>query len=411
MTAIAPSPPGVGMAGRQGFIAALGIGQICSWGALYYAFPLIAEQIEGETGWSRTSLYGAATAGLLIAAAASFPLGRAIDRGHGRFIMTGGSVLAGLVMLAWSQVSDLVGLYVIVGLLGVLQAATLYEAAFAVAARRFGAAGARDAIVAVTLWAGFASTVFIPLIQLMIDLWGWRGAVAALGVINLVVCAGLYGWAIRPERDMIQRELAGPQETKSASGVRQAMASPVFWSLTLAYTAHAAVFTAFTFHLYPLLLERGFETAAIIAAMAVIGPGQVGGRIAMTIFAGNAPMRVVGSWVVAGFALSLALLVWLPPSFAAIVAVVALYSVTNGILTIVRGASIPEMVSRQDYGAISGVMNTPATVARALAPLGAAALWSVNSTYDPVLVAMLAGAIMLAAGFWVAAGLGRREKR
>ena len=28
-----------------------------------------------------------------------------------------------------------------------------------------------------------------------------------------------------------------------------------------------------------------------------------------------------------------------------------------------------------------------------------------------VLVAMLAGAIMLAAGFWVAAGLGRREKR
>jgi MFS family permease len=258
MTAIAPSPPGVGRAGRQGFIAALGIGQICSWGALYYAFPLIAEQIERETGWSRTSLYGAATAGLLIAAAASFPLGRAIDRGHGRAIMTGGSVLAGLVMLAWSQVSDLVGLYVIVGLLGVLQAATLYEAAFAVAARCFGAAGARDAIVAVTLWAGFASTVFIPLIQLMIDLWGWRGAVTALGVINLVVCAGLYGWAIRPERDLVQRDPAWAQAATGGSAVRQAMASPVFWSLTLAYTAHAAVFTAFTFHLYPLLLERGF---------------------------------------------------------------------------------------------------------------------------------------------------------
>ena len=56
------------------------------------------------------------------------------------------------------------------------------------------------------------------------------------------------------------------------------------------------------------------------------------------------------------------------------VGVVALYSVTNGILTIVRGASIPEMISRQDYGAIAGAMNTPAIVARALAPLGAAAL-------------------------------------
>lgn len=408
MTEIAQSPPGAGASGKMIFISALGIGQICSWGALYYAFPLIAEQIERETGWSRTSLYGAATAGLLVAAAASYPLGRAIDRGHGRAIMTGGSVLAGLVMLAWSRVSDLLGLYVIVGLLGVLQAATLYEAAFAVAARRFGAVGARDAIVAVTLWGGFASTVFIPLIQLMIDLWGWRGAVTALGVINLVVCAGLYGWVIRPERDVIRHAPAGAQAATGGAGVRQAIASPVFWSLTLAYTAHAAVFTTFTFHLYPLLLERGFATAAVIAAMAVIGPGQVGGRIAMTVFAGKAPMRVVGSWVVAGFALSLAMLVWLPPSFAAIVAVVALYSVSNGILTIVRGASIPEMVSRQDYGAIAGAMNTPATVARALAPLGAAAMWSVDQSYDPVLVAMLVGAVVLMAGFWAAAGFERR---
>jgi hypothetical protein len=53
-------------------------------------------------------------------------------------------------------------------------------------------------------------------------------------------------------------------------------------------------------------------------------------------------------------------------------------------------------------------MNTPATMARALSPLGAAALWSLSGSYDPVLLAMLAGAVVLAAGFWTAARLARR---
>jgi hypothetical protein len=53
-------------------------------------------------------------------------------------------------------------------------------------------------------------------------------------------------------------------------------------------------------------------------------------------------------------------------------------------------------------------MNTPATVARALSPLAAAALWSLSGSYDPVLLAILAGAVLLAAGFWSAALLSRR---
>jgi MFS family permease len=404
MTEIAQSPPSAGAPERTLFISVLGAGQICSWGSLYYAFPLIAEQIERETGWARTSLYGAATVGLLFAALASFPIGRAIDRGHGRLIMTGGSVLAGLLLLAWSQVNDLIGLYAIVGLLGALQAATLYEAAFAVVARRFGAGDARRAIIAVTLWGGFASTVFIPFIQLLLDTWGWRGALITLGLVNLVVCAGLYGWVIRPGADR-----PSPVTHASAPPVRiiTTMTSPVFWALALAFTAHAAAFTAFTFHLYPLLLERGFSAAAVVAAMALIGPAQVGGRILITMFASKASMRRIGSWVVLGFPVGFAALIWLPPTFTLIMAVTVLYGAANGILTIVRGAAVPEMLAKENYGAISGAMNTPATIARALSPLAAAALWSMSGSYDSVLLAILAGALVLAAGFWSAALLSR----
>jgi predicted MFS family arabinose efflux permease len=393
---------------RTVFISALGVGQICSWGSLYYAFPLIAEQIERDMGWSRTSLYGAATAGLLLAAVASFPIGRAIDGGRGRLIMAGGSVLAGLLLLAWSQVSDLIGLYAIVGLLGALQAATLYEPAFAVVARRFGAGEARPAITALTLWGGFASTVFIPLIQVLIDTTGWRGTLAALGIINFALCAGLYWAVIDPRADATHADEAAPRQPKPTH-VRDALKSPVFWTLALAFTAHAAAFTAFTFHLYPLLLERGFSTGAIVAAMALIGPAQVAGRIAITMLAAKASMRRIGSFVVLGFPIGFAALIFLPPSFVLILAVTVLYGAANGILTIVRGAAVPEMLTRKSYGAVMGAMNIPATIARALAPVGAAALWSMSGSYDLVLIGILTGAFVLAAGFWSAAMLSRRS--
>jgi predicted MFS family arabinose efflux permease len=85
--------------------------------------------------------------------------------------------------------------------MGCLQAATFYEPAFAVIARRVGSGNARRGITALTLWGGFASTVFIPLIQFLIDHVGWRDTLMVLGAINIIVCGGLYFLAIDPTKD------------------------------------------------------------------------------------------------------------------------------------------------------------------------------------------------------------------
>lgn len=175
------------LSGRSLFITCLGIGQICSWGSLYYSFPLIAEAMGHDLGWSKPHLFGAATLGLALGGVAAFPVGAAIDKGHGRLVMTAGSVLAGLCLVAWSQVQQLWMFYLLMAAVGVLQAATLYEPAFAVVARRAGATGARAGITALTLWGGFASTVFIPLIQTLLEGVGWRGALVVLGLVNLAV--------------------------------------------------------------------------------------------------------------------------------------------------------------------------------------------------------------------------------
>lgn len=401
--------PANGARSRRLFIGGLGLGQICSWGSLYYSFPLIAEAMERDLGYSKPEIYGAATLGLVLSGLAAYPIGAAIDRGHGRKIMAAGSFLAGLLLLAWSQVDGLAVFYVLFAGIGLLQAATLYDAAFAATARRFGAANARHAITMLTLWGGFASTVFVPLVQLLLDQLGWRGALAVLGGVNLALCAGLYFAVIDPAADL------GPGSAPAGASVlagqrtpvAHALRSPVFWALALAFTAYAATFSAITFHLYPLLLERGFDTGTVVAGIAVIGPAQVAGRVAIWILAPRASVRRIGSVTVAALPLSLLALDLIQPGFAAIAAVAVLYGAANGIMTIVRGLAVPEMLTREAYGAINGALSAPATFAKALAPASAAMLWATAGSYDTVLLAAIVGALATAIGFWVAAAWSR----
>ena len=91
----------------------LSLGQLISWGLVYYTFPLFVVPMEREFGWSRDQLYGALSAGLLVAGLCSIPVGAWIDRGHGRMLMTGGSLLAAVLLFVWSQVQTLPMLYVV----------------------------------------------------------------------------------------------------------------------------------------------------------------------------------------------------------------------------------------------------------------------------------------------------------
>src|SRR3546814_17550506 len=97
---------------------------------------------------------------------------------------------------------------------------------------------------------------------------------------------------------------------------------------------------------------------------------------------------IVFPLAVTGFALA-------PPDVFAIAAIAACYGAANGMLTIVRGLAVPEMVSREAYGAINGALVAPMNVMQAIAPLLAAWIWSATGGDDAVLVAIGEGAVSL----------------
>ncbi len=392
-------------ASSRALITALGIGQICAWGSLYYSFPLIAEAMMVELGWSKIDVYGAATIGLVLAGFLAYPVGVAVDRGHGRALMGGASLMAGLLLALWSQVDSLLAFYLLIAGIGALQAAALYEPAFAIVARRVGPGKARAGITAITLWGGFASTVFIPLVQFLLDHWGWRDALLVLALINGLICAAAHFGFIQPEKDAGHSSHADNENTLATDKqeVRAAFRKPVFWLLMVALTAYAGAFTAFTFHMYPLLLEGGLSTGDVVWAIATIGPAQVAGRVLISIFGSGISMRRIGTFVVAVFPLVFLVLALQPSSMWIIATVCIVYGASNGIFTIVRGLVVPEMLSRRAYGAINGLLTFPSTLARAVAPVAAAWLWSSTMSYGVVLWAIVACATLLTLGFWLAA--------
>jgi MFS family permease len=80
--------------------------EIVSYGVIYYAFPVPATQITASTGWSRTAITLAYSAGNLAGALAGIPVGRFLQRRGPRLVMTVGSVLGALAVAGIAAAPD-----------------------------------------------------------------------------------------------------------------------------------------------------------------------------------------------------------------------------------------------------------------------------------------------------------------
>ena len=289
-------------------VLALAVAQLVSWGTVYYSFSLLILPMEAELGWTRTGINGALSFGLLIAGLSAYGAGSWIERHGGRWLMTVGTVLASLMLAAWSQVHTLTAMYLIWAGLGVAMAATLYEPVFVVLTRSF-PQSFRLRITVLTLVAGFASTIFMPLTEILVQSQGWRGALLILAAINLAMCLPIHALWLR---DNANRDRPTPPPIDRKALLGRALRNPVFWGLALCLMAYNATFSALTFHLIPLLAERGVETAVAIAAVALIGPSQVAGRLLIFLFARRLPTALTGRIVLLALPVSLVLLIRFP---------------------------------------------------------------------------------------------------
>ena len=195
-------------------VLALSVTETVSYGILYDAFTVFVTPLARELDASIASVAGAYAVGAVVSGLLAGQVGVWLDRHGARGLMTAGSLLAGTLLMAWSMIETLVGLYVVWTLMGFALATVLDEPAFAVLAvwfeRRRSAA-----LTLLTSVAGFASAI-CHLVTAAIFL------AQAAGVATLLACPGpvglgafvlLYGigfGAITPARAALVVETFGP---------------------------------------------------------------------------------------------------------------------------------------------------------------------------------------------------------
>ena len=248
----------------------LAVAQLVSWGVLFYGFAVTAPEITADTGWSDGAVSGAFALGLLIAGFGAPPIANALARFDPRRVLTTGSIVGMIGMLAFAAAPNPPMLYLAWIVIGAAMAATLYEPAMAVLVALDPARRHRTLAV-VTVAGGLASTVFAPLAGWLVDTIGWRQALAVLGVSGGIVTAVLHAVVLPP---------AGAH--RSETQVAHVPAPPVDKPLRLMRSAvlfEQAAMIATTAYLISLLVDRGVELKVASAALGVMGLGKVAGRL------------------------------------------------------------------------------------------------------------------------------------
>src|SRR6185369_1924818 len=95
------------------------------------------------------------------------------------------------------QVWQLDAVFVLIGL---SSAASLYEAAFPVVIAASRPADRDRALVAVTIVAGFASSIFFPLTGALLAHLGWRPALLVLAGLLAAVTVPIHQWVVPADR-------------------------------------------------------------------------------------------------------------------------------------------------------------------------------------------------------------------
>ena len=342
-------------------VSLLGVAQIISWGSLYYALTVLAAPIRAELGLSDLTIFGAFTLGQLLSGLAAPWVGRQIDRAGGRNIMTLGSLIAALALTVVALAREPILFTMGWMLAGLAMAACLYDPAFAslyqIAPDRY-----RRSVTGLTLFGGFASTVFWPLSHALAEAWGWRAALLIFAGLHLLICVPVHRLALPTIHD-------GQISTKASSpSARSFAADPRFAWLAAMFAAATFVFSALSAYMIPALGTRGFSVEQAVWIGALIGPMQVLARIIEWFFAGRVSAIGVGYAACVLALLGMLLLNFIPGAIGFGLLFAMCYGASNGILTIARGTVPAELFGSQQQGALLGALARPSFFAKALAP-------------------------------------------
>ncbi|GJL88870.1 MAG: MFS transporter [Minwuia thermotolerans] len=360
-------------------ILPLAIAQTVVWAGVFYSFAGLLARWEADLGWSKSDLSAGLTLALIASAAFAPFVGRLIDRGKGRYLLTFGPVVAAILLLVLSQVQTQTQFLAVWILLGCTMAASLYEPCFAFITHHYGAEAKRP-ITLISLVAGFAGTVSFPTAFAIAEVGGWRLSIMVFAGLILLLTVPLT-WIATGRIERALPFIPPSAKEPGATPPVRLIARPAFWFIAIAFAAITMNHGMMINHLMPLLQEQQLAPETVVLAASMVGPMQVAGRLAMMAAERHISMVRITSFAFGAMAVAALALLGTAAAPALIVVFVVLQGAGVGVNSITRPVVTAELLGRTGFGAISGTIAAITMTSYAIAPLAAAWLWGLGG-YD-----------------------------
>lgn len=387
-------------------------------GTSFWAFGFYVQPLEREFGWTRAEVSLGFSAALLVSGLSGPLIGRFIDTRGPRTAILVGAVLTALSFVLLSTTNALWQWYVFSALNAVARQLMFFIPFMALISRWF---DRRRGIAVSILGTGFSLGGFlvVPIVQLAMDLLGWRATLIASGGAIAAVFLPIGFFIVRNSpADMGlspdgARNADGTASTPRAiEGVtlREALRTPLFWALSLGFMLFFYGMFGWMVHQVPFYESVGLSrttAATIVSATAALS-------IVTRLLVGMIADRIGRfEYVVAGLASTLLLgMVTLSVSTSpeAIALFLVLWVIGTAGGPMIESLLLTRAFGVKHFATILGMVVVVETVGQILSPTIAGAIYDATGTYDLALL-MFIGTFATASAVFLLASRLRRPYR
>lgn len=395
-----------------GSILAVAVGS----GVSFWSFGLYVKPLEAEFGWSRAEVSLGFSVAFLASGLVAPLIGGWIDRYGPRPVIMVGAVLTAATYLLLATTDSLWQWHLYQSINAVFRQMMFFIPFQALISRWF---NRRRGVAVGVLGVGFslAGLIFVPLIRIVIDGFGWDGAFIFSGILIIVVFVPLSLFVIRNDPsdvgalvdgDMPADRKRRPQQAFAGLTAGQAIRTPLFWALALAVTTFFYGLVGWMVHAVPYYESVGISPGW---AAALVSLAAGGGMISRLVFGWAADrMRNVerGAVVLAFFLAGAMLTLWVTDASVVGLAVFFLFFIIgSGGGPMLEPILLTRAFGVAHFGSILGAIVVVETVGQILSPTIAGAIFDETGSYSWALVMFALAFVASMFFFWLASRLPR----
>lgn len=347
-------------------VIGLGSTMTIGYGTLYYSITIMSEELSKQFTWTNSFIFGVLSVGILLGGFLSPIIGKLLDHKGARMIMSIGSILCGIGLLLLSFVTSKLEFILAMLFLESVSILVLYEAAFVAFSQLVGTK-AKLPIIQITLMAGFASTIFWPLISYLLTIFSWREVYQILALFHFFLALPIHCFVLK-KNIKIDNENFDEESFEECIYEEGHNKKRSVLLVSIAFSLIAIPITAMQTQFLSLFKSFGIEASVAITLGALIGPSQVLSRVLLMSFSSKATPLLTASISISMMAIGLLCLLFSGYNLNAALCFVILYGAGQGLSDIVRGTLPLYLFGKDGFGLTMGKINHFRLVVMAMVP-------------------------------------------